>query len=81
MGHNSMVTIPRLALYILHFIVHENGIFDWEKIISNEVSKQLVNFKSEKNFYMASYLIFGITYCHIFKSLSIKKRVNCKVDL
>jgi hypothetical protein len=74
------MTIPRLALYILHFIVHENAIFDWEKIISNEVSAQLVNFKSEKKFYMASYLIFSITYCHIFKSLSIGKRVNCKVD-
>jgi hypothetical protein len=79
-GQDSTTTIPRLALYILHFTVHENAIFDWEKIISNEVSAQLVNFKSEKKFYMASYLIFSITYCHIFKILSIGKRVNCKVD-
>jgi hypothetical protein len=39
-----------------------------------------MNFKSEKKFYMASYLIFVITYCHIFKGLSIGKRVNSKVD-
>jgi len=30
---------------------------------------------------MASYLIFVITYCHVFKGLSINKRVNCKIDL
>jgi hypothetical protein len=78
--HDSTTSSPRLALYILHFTVHENAIFDWEKIISNEVSAQLVNFKSEKKFYMGSYLIFAITYCHIFKILSIGKRVNCKVD-
>jgi hypothetical protein len=40
-----------------------------------------VNFKSEKKFYMASYLIFYITYCHIFKGLSIGKMENCKVIL
>jgi hypothetical protein len=79
-GQDSTVTIPRLALYILHFIVHEDVFFDWEKIISNEVSTQLINFKNEKKFYMAYYLIFSITYCHIFKGLSIEKRVNFKVD-
>jgi hypothetical protein len=67
-------------LYILHFTVHENAIFDWEKNISNEVSAQLVNFRNEKKFFMAYYLIFSITYYHIFKGLSIGKRVNCKVD-
>jgi hypothetical protein len=73
-------TIPRLALYILHFTIHENVIFDWEKIIYDEVSTQLINFKSQKKFYMGSYLIFFITYYHIFKGLSVGKRVNSKVD-
>jgi len=30
---------------------------------------------------MDSYLIFSITYCHIFKNLIVGKRVNCKIDL
>ena len=33
----STTTIPRLTLYILHFTVHENVVFDWENIISNEI--------------------------------------------
>jgi hypothetical protein len=79
-GQESMTTIPWLALYILYFTIHEEAIFDWGKIISSEISTQLSNFKSEKKFYMASYLIFSITYCHVFKGLSIDKRVNCKID-
>jgi hypothetical protein len=77
----TMETIPRLALYILYFTIHEEAIFDWRKIISLENSTQLSNFKSEKKLYMDSYLIFVITYCHVFKGLSIGKRVNCKIDL
>jgi hypothetical protein len=77
---NPWTTIPRLALYILYFTIHEEAIFDWGKIISSEISTQLSNFKSEKKFYMASYLIFSITYYHVFKGLSIGKRVNCKID-
>jgi hypothetical protein len=79
-GQYSTKTIPRFSLYILHFTIHENVVFDWAKIISNEISSQLLNFKNEKNLYMASYLIFSITYYHIFKGLSIGKRVNSKVD-
>ena len=51
------------------------------KIISIEISSQLSNFKKEKKFYMASYLIFSITYFHVFKGLTIGKRVACKIDL
>jgi hypothetical protein len=69
-----------LALYILHFTVHENTIFDWAKIISNEITAQLTNFKTEKKFYMSSYLVFSITYCHTFKGLNIARRVKVKVD-
>jgi hypothetical protein len=72
-GQESTTTIPRLALYILYFTVHEQAIFDWAKIISGEISSQLSNFKKNKRFYMSSYLIFSITYCHVFKGLSIGK--------
>jgi hypothetical protein len=37
-GQDSIETIPWLELYILHFIVHENVIFDQAKIISNELT-------------------------------------------
>jgi hypothetical protein len=80
-GQESTKTIPRLALYILYFTVHEQEIFYWGKIISTEIYSQLSNFKDTKNLYMSSYLIFVITYFHIFKGLNIGKRVNCNVDL
>jgi hypothetical protein len=38
-----------------------------------------MDYKIEKKFYLASYLIFSITYCHIFKGLSVKKRVTPNV--
>jgi hypothetical protein len=79
-GQDSTTTIPRLALYILYFTVHEDVVFYWEKIISNEIFAQLMNFKSEKKFYMASYLVFSITHCHVFKGLNVGKRVNPKID-
>jgi hypothetical protein len=79
-GQESTATIPRLALYILHFTIHEKTIFDWEKIISGELSFQLSNFKKNKKFYMSSYLIFTITYCHVFKGLHLSKQVNSKID-
>jgi hypothetical protein len=34
-GQESTTTIPRLALYILYFTIHEEAIFDWGKIISS----------------------------------------------
>jgi hypothetical protein len=38
-----------------------------------------MDYKIEKKIYLASYLIFSITYCHIFKGLSVKKRVTPNV--
>jgi hypothetical protein len=55
-------------------------IFYWENIISSELSFQLSNFRKNKKFYMSSYLIFSITYCHVFKGLHLSKQVNCKID-
>jgi hypothetical protein len=36
-GLDSTTTIPRMTLYILSFTVHEDVVFYWEKIISNEI--------------------------------------------
>jgi hypothetical protein len=79
-GQESIITIPHLALHILYFTIHEKEIFDWAKIISIEISSQLTNLKGNKRFYMSSHLIFSITYCHVFKGLSIGRRVDCKID-
>jgi len=78
-SHDS-TTIPRLALYILYFTIHEDVVFYWAKIISNEFSAQLINFRSEKKIYRVSYLVFSIMHCHVFKGLSVGKRVKSKVD-
>jgi hypothetical protein len=48
-GQESTATIPRLALYILHFTIHEKTIFDWEKLFlenylfSYQISRRIRN--------------------------------------
>jgi hypothetical protein len=79
-GQESTTTISRMILYILYFTVKEKAIFDWGKLISIEISSQLSQYKRDKKFFMASYLVFVIAYCCQFPKLSICKRVNCEVD-
>jgi hypothetical protein len=54
--------------------------FDWGNIIFVELYSHISKFKKEKKSYMTSYLIFSITYFHVFKGLTIGKRVDCKID-
>jgi len=79
-SQDSTETIPWLTLYILHFVVHEYAIFEWDKIILNETISQLNNFDTE-NFFCTSYLIFSITYCHTFEGLNIARKVKINMDL
>jgi hypothetical protein len=79
-GQESITTISRMILYILYFTVKEKAIFDWGKLISIEISSQLSWYKKDKKFFMASYLVFAITYCCQFPKLSICKRVKCELD-
>jgi hypothetical protein len=60
--------------------VDENVIFDWAKLISNEITTQLSIFNFDIRFYMSSYLIFAIIYCHTFEGLNISQRIKIKVD-
>jgi hypothetical protein len=46
---------PTYIVYILHFVVHEDTMIDWARIISNEISFQLGGLIKTKNIYMASY--------------------------
>ena len=78
-GQESMAMVPKLALYTLFFSIHKNSIFEWERIISSELSFHLGNFHKSKRFYI-SYLIFILTYCHVFKGLPLSKKANCKID-
>jgi hypothetical protein len=73
LGQESTATIPCLSLYILYFSIQKKAIFDWSKIISSEISFQLSNFKRDKKFYMSTYLIFSIVYCHVFQGLHLAK--------
>jgi hypothetical protein len=65
-----------MALYILYFIVNEQAIFDWGRIISYEISSQLSSYKRGKKFYMSSYLVFAIAHSCRFLQLSLSKNVN-----
>jgi hypothetical protein len=68
------------SVYSIFHKFMKKSIFDWGKLISIEIASQLANFKKDKKLFMASYLVFAITYCHAFKGLIIRKRVNCEVD-
>jgi hypothetical protein len=74
-------TIPRLVLYILHFVIHEKAIYSWENIISGELSFRLSNFRKNNKFYMSSYIIFAITYCHVFKGCVYPNKSIIKLTL
>jgi hypothetical protein len=80
LGRIPQLVIPKYVLYILHYSVHENVIFYWACIISNEVSFQLGNFHKTKKFYMTSYLIYAIVYCHVFKDLPRSRSVDYNKD-
>jgi hypothetical protein len=72
--------ISRMILYILYFTVKEHIIFDWGKLISIEISSQLVQYKKTNKFFMSSYLVFKITHCFQFSRLPVCKKVNCEFD-
>jgi len=76
LGQESTSTIPYLALYILYYFVQGKIIFDWSKFISTKISFQLSNFKKDKKFYMFSYLVFTIVYCHVFQGLTLARQVD-----
>jgi hypothetical protein len=67
-----------MALYILYFIVKEQAIFYWGRVISHEISSQLSSYKREFFFYMSSYLVFAIALSCRFPQLSLSKNVNCE---
>jgi hypothetical protein len=69
-GHETTASISEMILYILYFMVKEQAIFDWGKLISIEISSQLVQYKKDKKFFMSSYLVFAITHCCQFLRLT-----------
>jgi hypothetical protein len=79
-GQERTATISRMILYILYFTVKEQTIFDWEKLISIEISSQLSHYKRDKKLFMDSYLVFSIVYGCQFPNLTIIKRLNCEID-
>ena len=79
-GQASPTSISRIIIYILYFIVKEQIIFNWGKLISIEICSQLSRFKESNKFYMSSYLIFAIVHCCPFPNLSLSKKINCEFD-
>jgi len=80
-GQESIANISRMILYILHFTVKEQAIFHWGKLISIEISSQLLQYTRKKKLFMSSYLIFVVTNCCPFPGLSMCKKVNYEFDL
>jgi hypothetical protein len=74
----STGTVSCMALYILYFTFKEQALFDWDRLISHEISSQLSTYKREKKFYMSSYLDFAIAHSCQFPQLSMFKKVNCE---
>jgi hypothetical protein len=74
-GQYSMTIVPRYVFYVLQHFVHEDVVFDWGHIISSEVSIQLGKFWKAKNFFMNSYLLYSISYCHIFECFPQERNV------
>jgi hypothetical protein len=72
--------VPKYVLYVLHCSIHEDAIFYWARIISNEVSFQLENFHKTKKFYMTSYLVYAIVYFHVFEDFPQSRNVNYNKD-
>jgi hypothetical protein len=79
-GQESTAIFSCMILYILYFVVKEQAIFDWGKLISIEISSQLSQYKKDKKLFFASCLVFAIAYCCQFPKLSICKRVNYEFD-
>jgi hypothetical protein len=79
-GQESMTSISCIVLYILYFIVKEQSIFYWGKLISIEMCSQLSRFKEDNKFYMSSYFIFTIAHCCSFPKLSLSKKINYEFD-
>ena len=80
MGQESTTTVSHMDLYILYFIVNEQAIFYWGRLISDEISSELSNYKRKRKFYMSFYLVFAITHSYQFPELSLSKNVNLEFD-
>jgi hypothetical protein len=75
-GCESTSHIPKSSLYALYFSFRKDAMFDWEKVISNELCFQLSNYFSTQIFFMVTYLVFTIVFCNFFDSLPVKESVN-----
>jgi len=76
----SETIISRMILYILYFTVKEQAIFHCHKLISIQISSQLLQYKRQKKFFMPSYLIFTVSNCYPFLGLSMCRNLNYEFD-
>jgi hypothetical protein len=79
-GQETMNNISQMILYIINFTIKEQAIFDWGKLISIEISSQLVKYNNKKKLFMSSYLVFTIGNCYQFPRLSVCNKVNYEFD-
>jgi hypothetical protein len=56
-------------------------VFDWDEIISNEISYQLANYLKIQIFFMTAYLVLTMTYCNVFEGLPLRGNVGVMLML
>jgi hypothetical protein len=76
----SATNISRMILYILYFTVKEQAIFHWGKLISIEISSQLLQYKKAEEILYVILFNFHDANCCPFPGLSMCKKVNCEFD-
>jgi len=69
MVHYSMTFIPSYVLYVLYYSAKIGSLFDWEQVISKDISHQLSNFIQSKRFYVTYYLVLSLSYSKTFKGM------------
>lgn len=75
-----MAIFPQYVLYFLYVTFNMDLIFDWDQVISNQISHQLPNYKEIGVFFMAAYLVYVVIYNFFVTELSVRKYLDVTVD-
>jgi hypothetical protein len=80
MGKDSTYHILMYVLYVMYFSIPKEAVFDWDEIILNEISYQLVNYLKTSRFLMTAYLVLVVAYCNVFERLTSRGNFDAKKE-
>ena len=55
--------------------------FDWDQVVSSDISHQLSNYQETKRFFMAAYLVYVVIYNSFANELPTRKGRDVNVEL